>query len=251
MTDEKTRAFNLTLTQISAGAFAATTAAILGSTLGVAGTVVGAALGSVTTTIASAVYQHSLERSRERVLAARRRAFGGAAAPGRPAQERAEHPGLEQPTLDRLIVEQATGEQPVVAPPAFPRPGRDGERHSRRRLAVAGGTLAAFALSLLAITGLEALQGGQLSGGGGTTVGSVLDRAAEPAGDPDPTQAPPTEGVPQTPESFAPTSTPEPATTTSGTTGSTTPPTTSSTGSPTTTSDATSAPRSTPPASGP
>jgi len=62
--------FNLTLVQVAASALAAVTAAILGSRLGVAGTVIGAGVASVTTTVASAIYQHSLERSGARMRGA-------------------------------------------------------------------------------------------------------------------------------------------------------------------------------------
>jgi hypothetical protein len=53
--------------QVLTGGLAAITAALLGSTLGVAGTVLGAGVASVVTTIAASVYLRSLQRVRVRV----------------------------------------------------------------------------------------------------------------------------------------------------------------------------------------
>ncbi|WP_018332404.1 hypothetical protein [Actinomycetospora chiangmaiensis] len=66
-TTTKASATGLTLPQIIAGALAAATAAILGSFLGVIGTIGGAAAASVISTVGSALYQKSLERTRDAV----------------------------------------------------------------------------------------------------------------------------------------------------------------------------------------
>ncbi|NYD39200.1 hypothetical protein [Actinomycetospora corticicola] len=66
-TETKASATGLTLPQIMAGALAAATAAILGSFLGVIGTIGGAAAASVISTVGSALYQKSLERTRDAV----------------------------------------------------------------------------------------------------------------------------------------------------------------------------------------
>ncbi|GLZ56370.1 hypothetical protein [Actinomycetospora sp. NBRC 106378] len=66
-TTTKASATGLTLPQIIAGALAAATAAILGSFLGVIGTIGGAAAASVISTVGSALYQRSLERTRDAV----------------------------------------------------------------------------------------------------------------------------------------------------------------------------------------
>lgn len=63
--ETKASATGLTLPQIIAGALAAATAAILGSFLGVIGTIGGAAVASVISTVGSALYQKSLERTRD------------------------------------------------------------------------------------------------------------------------------------------------------------------------------------------
>lgn len=60
---------DLTLSKVLAGAGAAVTAAVLGSFFGTGGTITGAALGSVASTIATAVYQRSLDRTQQTIAA--------------------------------------------------------------------------------------------------------------------------------------------------------------------------------------
>lgn len=69
--EEKRNRPDVTFTQVIAGALAAVTAAALGAQLGVAGTIIGAAVASVVSTVGSALYQHSLERSRAAAKALR------------------------------------------------------------------------------------------------------------------------------------------------------------------------------------
>ncbi|WP_030105157.1 hypothetical protein [Actinoalloteichus caeruleus] len=71
---ERRGAFGLSGAQITAGALAAVTSAVLGSQLGVAGTVAGAAVASVVSTVGGAVYQRYLERTAETVRATAARA---------------------------------------------------------------------------------------------------------------------------------------------------------------------------------
>ena len=56
---------DLTVNKVIAGAGAAATSAVVGSFFGAAGTVLGAALGSVVSMIATTIYQHSLDRTRD------------------------------------------------------------------------------------------------------------------------------------------------------------------------------------------
>ena len=65
--DGTPRKTDLNPTHVTAAALAAVTTAVLGSMLGTAGTLIGAAGASVITTVGTALYQSSLERSRERV----------------------------------------------------------------------------------------------------------------------------------------------------------------------------------------
>src|SRR5262245_25137239 len=63
----KRQRLDLTVTQVVASAFAAVTATIGASFLGVAGTVIGAAVASVFTVVANAIYLDSLHRTRDRL----------------------------------------------------------------------------------------------------------------------------------------------------------------------------------------
>ena len=63
----KRKRLDLTVTQVVASAFAAVTATIGASFLGVAGTIIGAAVASVLTVVANAIYVDSLHRTRDRL----------------------------------------------------------------------------------------------------------------------------------------------------------------------------------------
>lgn len=63
---ETSKKLDVSPAQVVGGALASVTAAGLGSTLGVAGTVLGAGLTSVVITVGGALYQRSLERTKER-----------------------------------------------------------------------------------------------------------------------------------------------------------------------------------------
>jgi hypothetical protein len=184
-TTDPPKAPDLTLNKIIAGAGAAATSAVVGSFFGAAGTVLGAALGSVVSTLATAIYQHSLDRTRDRVkvritLPARRTvdaagevevsvpqvtAGGGAGwarVSGRPAGS------ANRPTV--ML-------SPVV--PARPR---------RRWPALTAITVGVFLIGLLAVTGVELLKGSTLTrGDSGTSVGRVVDPAPAPAETTEPT----------------------------------------------------------------
>jgi hypothetical protein len=61
--EKDNRRLDIRPTQVIAAALAAVTAAFLGSTLGVAGTVIGTGIASLVSTVGSALYQHSLDRT--------------------------------------------------------------------------------------------------------------------------------------------------------------------------------------------
>ncbi|WP_433801686.1 hypothetical protein [Actinomycetospora sp. CA-084318] len=169
----KASATGLTLPQIIAGALAAATAAILGSFLGVIGTIGGAAVASVISTVGSALYQKSLERTRDavksrlvvnpvtgtKVAGAVARAGGPVAGPqGRPAQPVPPRPGV--PGQAGPMMSPPYG---APVPPGVP----------TRRLANGAVVPAA---------------GPQLRAGG-RTVATRLDAAGRPTGEPvDPTR---------------------------------------------------------------
>jgi hypothetical protein len=159
---------DLTLSKIAAAAGAAATSAVAGSYLGAAGTVAGAALGSVVTTIATTMYQRSLDKTRETVL------------------QRVKLPGKDDATVlaepvDPLatIPLQRNGDmvEPVL-PEAASRPW-----FTRKRFWVTGATtVIAFVIGLLVITGVEWAKGSPISGGdSGTSVGRVVSGGSAPA----------------------------------------------------------------------
>ena len=60
----RAKLLDLSLTQLTAGSFAAATAAFLGSRVGWVGTITGAALGSVVSAVASSLYTASMTRAK-------------------------------------------------------------------------------------------------------------------------------------------------------------------------------------------
>lgn len=152
--DTKRKA-DLNAAHVAAAALAAVTTAVVGSELGAAGTLIGAAGASVITTVGTAVYQTSLERSRKRVRLLAQRARPSPSAP-----------------------------QGLTAEPS----------HRSRRFvtlrwgAVIVGALGAFLLAMTVITGFEWANGQTVGGNGkGTTIGHVInDQPAAPATSPSP-----------------------------------------------------------------
>ncbi|HEX4220965.1 MAG TPA: hypothetical protein VHZ97_01240 [Pseudonocardiaceae bacterium] len=97
------RSGQVRLSQLLATALAAVTAAFLGSRLGVAGTVTGAGVASVVSTIGTALYQNSLERT---TRAARKVRSHVVARTGRPIESPVTAPVADRP----LVVDQPTTE---------------------------------------------------------------------------------------------------------------------------------------------
>lgn len=165
--EDTTRKIDLNLTQVAAAALAAVTAAVVGSRLGAVGTLIGAAGASVITTVATAVYRASLERSQARVRSLARRP--------RPLPTSHEGSGAERsrPAVANAPLgdEQLTGSADHGSQP----------RHRSRKFvtlrwgAVIVGAISAFVLAMMIITGFEAISGETVSGDEGTTVGRVVD----------------------------------------------------------------------------
>ncbi|MFL6123944.1 hypothetical protein [Actinophytocola sp.] len=212
------------ISQVAAGALAAVTAAVVGSTMGVGGTIAGAGLASVISTVGGSLYLRSIQRTRESVLTVRAKVVGrsgGATVlvsdedperPVVPGEEVAATPATDEPA-------EETSDQPPA-----------GRAHGPRRWVVlAATTVAAFVLGMLVITGVEWVRGESLSGDTGTTFSSIVDPHRGSGGTEDP--APTTSTT--TPTSTNTTS--ESTATTGSTTTSTTPPSHSSTTTTTTT----------------
>lgn len=172
---------NIRISQVLAGALAAVTAAVLGSTMGVAGTVVGAGVASVVSTVGGALYLRSIQRTGQGVRSVRNLVVTRAGATTVTVVEKLEEP---EDSADGL----ETGE----------------EQPSARRIgwrAVVVGSVLAFVLGMVVITGVEWLRGEPLSGGEGTTIGDVV--RTQPDGGDEREEAP----APATEESTTPPST--------------------------------------------
>jgi hypothetical protein len=156
---DKSRKFELSLSQVIGGALAAMTAATLGSRLGSAGTVVGAAAASVVAAVSGAVYTASVRHTKEKVRTVW------------PVRWKTSGPATVQ------LVSDPTQPNAAAAPAQqLARGKRPGTSRPRLRLpwrSVVVGALLAFAVATVAITGLELVAGHALSGGDGTTISRV------------------------------------------------------------------------------
>jgi cytoskeletal protein RodZ len=192
--------------------------------LNVAGTIAGAAVASVVSTIGSALYQNSIERTRASVRRVGSKAWVVKPVDGETASE-AEAGSPAETEVDTA----------------------DKTSETRRWPRIAVGAVLVFVLGMLAVTGVEWVRGAPLSGGTeGTSLGAVVGKPtaredAPPAGEvtstqdtpstttppPSTTSGPPTTTTGSTPSSSAPqSSSPPPSTTgqsSSETTGQTTP----------------------------
>ncbi|WP_130345443.1 hypothetical protein [Herbihabitans rhizosphaerae] len=133
--------------QVIAAALAAVTAAILGSTLGVAGTVMGAGIASVVTTVGGELYVRSLKRTKDAAAA------------------------LSVTRTERTrIVPPVTPSAATVAP----EPERAGRPRKFRWPLIIGTSAIAFVIGMLALTGIEYATGGAITGTDGkTTIGQI------------------------------------------------------------------------------
>lgn len=214
---------DLTTSKILAGAGAAATSAIAGSYLGAMGTVAGAAVGSLVSTLATSIYQRSLERTQTEVIARIRPVIGpragddaeaaqedaqaaagsgrggsGRGGSGRGGRGRDGGTGTVDMDADTVVTEPVGG-----AAVRLPRPRRapddDGretqvlrpvppapKRSRRRRFAYLGLAALVFLIGMLAVTGFELVRGGTLWGGeGDTSIGRVVAPASNGGGDED------------------------------------------------------------------
>lgn len=179
---EKPDTDSMRFSQILAGALAAVTAAVLGSTMGVAGTVAGAGFASVVTTVGGALYLRSIQRTRQGVRTVRDMVVARAGVTSVTLVEEERDTGDDTGTDTKDDGESA--DQPA------------GRRRLRWPVLIAASVLA-FVTGMLVVTGVEWVRGGPLSGGEGTTVGGIV--RTQPDGGPGRDDAPPA-----TPESSMP-----------------------------------------------
>ena len=179
-----------------AGAGAAATSAVLGSFFGALGTVAGAAIGAIASTMATSLYEHSLNRTQDTVAELRSRRRASAAA----AEDTVQMPRIppagtaqgDQPTeLLRPADPTTTGLGSSDAPTAAVGSGGAPTRRTGAGGATSpelpprrpwgrwiGATAIVFMLGLVVVTGIELLKGSTLiNGETGTSVGRVLQRA--------------------------------------------------------------------------
>jgi hypothetical protein len=162
------KAAELSINKVLAGAGAAVTSAVLGSYFGATGTVAGAAFGSVASTVATTLYQRSLDRTRDHIVA-RVRLSGG-----------------RQTGISDAPTVQLTVPQPRVSSDAATTDAATTQlrvepvlRRPRRIWLWAGATVLVFVIGLLVVTGLEWAKGSSLTTGTpGTSVGRVLTPSA-------------------------------------------------------------------------
>lgn len=211
--DERVR-----ISQVLAGALAAVTAALIGSTMGVAGTVIGAGLASVISTVGGAVYLRSIQRTRDSVRTVRAKVVGRSG--GATVLVSTDDPEPAPEPGDEVVAESSDAESPVADEPAPVAENRPPTEKRRLRWPVLVATIvAAFALGMAVVTGVEWLRGESLSGGSGTTFGSVV-APHESASDTGDTPGETTSTTTPTTTTTTPT---DPTTTTAPTTTSTTP----------------------------
>lgn len=208
--------FNVSMTAVVAGAFAAVTSALVGSRLGTTGTLIGAALGSMIGALATALYTWSIQRTVHVLKAVTPRTRGRASG---------DHAALEPAGHDLTSSSPALAAQDASAD--GPTPERSGlSVRARWILAGIAAAALAFVVSLVVITGFEKATGSSLSGGQGTTIQQAARPAdTAPADQQDRPAAPqptltPAGDVSATPEptTAAPSATPEPTDTGDGAT---------------------------------
>ena len=167
---------DLTVNKVIAGAGAAATSAVAGSFFGAAGTVLGAALGSVVSIIATTIYQHSLDRTRDTVKARIKLPGGrtvdvaGKVEVPAPRVAAADETGQARVYVTPTgLTDQPTAVPSAVSPASPPRP-------RRRWMVRTALTVGVFLIALLAVTGVELVKGSTLAWGEtGTSVGRVID----------------------------------------------------------------------------
>jgi hypothetical protein len=194
MSEKKDDTESIRISQVFAGALAAVTAALLGSTMGVAGTVVGAGLASVISTVGGALYLRSIQRTKEGVRTVRAKVVGRSGGATVLVSDDEPEPGEEVVEADTSD-EQRSDDRPPE------------EKRRLRWPVVVVTSVATFALGMAVITGVEWLRGESLSGGSGTTFGSVVEPHHNSGGSGDEDPADPTSTTTPTTSTTAPRST--------------------------------------------
>jgi hypothetical protein len=249
--------------QVAASVLASTSAAVVASIFGVAGTIIGAAVVSVVATVGTAAYGLGIRRTTARLQQVQALRLGRTDATTRSGA--AAGPSGD-PAVDAADAPTPSGAAP--SPAAEAGATRWWEGFARHRFRLAGGVALVLTLSLGAVSLIEVVTDGPLSGGSGggrTSIGAVLGRNGDDGGA---TESPTTTAPGGSTEAPSPAPAPEArsgeSTTTTDGAGSTTttterrpssttttaPPATSTTGPPTTTTTTAPPPVEPPPVAG-
>ncbi len=201
----------LSTQQLVAGALAASTSAVLGSQLGVAGTVAGAAIGSVATAVATVAYKVGMDKTRTHISRFSRLSTVRV----RGIKPTAQAVAAVQPVGEPVTLHAPAAPESLYAPaaPARTVPARRRPTWVVAATASLATAAAAFAVSIGVITGYESIAGQNLSGGEGTSVGQVVRPApgtGERLPDPKPSTVPTDRTPTPTPTTSETPATPEP-----------------------------------------
>ncbi|MFG2565035.1 hypothetical protein ACGFR6_06285 [Streptomyces sp. NPDC048567] len=187
--ESKERRIDLSLPQVAGSAVAAVAAAVAASQLGVYGTIAGAGVMSVVATCGGSVFQHFFRRTGEQI----REVTVQVKHPDREVTVYTRETGARrpEPSPQETVLLGAVDDATTVLRRADPRPDEtmllrradpdeefsEATTHGTRlrgwkRSAI--GAAVVFAVSMAGITTYELISGDDLSGGHGTTVGSVV-----------------------------------------------------------------------------
>ncbi|GFM99835.1 hypothetical protein Sfulv_46460 [Streptomyces fulvorobeus] len=195
-TETKERRIDLSVPQVAGSAVAAVAAAVMASQLGVYGTILGAGVMSVVATCGGSVFQHFFRRTGEQIreVTVQVKHPAGRQVTVRTRETTPARYGRQRPADDRTTVLRTVRTDPGrTQEPDLDRTrplGRadpaDGGADDAYSGATTHGTrvrgwrkpilaaVAVFALAMLGITAFELVSGNDLSGGRGTTFGSVV-----------------------------------------------------------------------------
>lgn len=173
-TDDDTREpirVSFSIPQITGGALASATAAVIGSQIGVAGTIAGAAVASVIGGVAGTLYSAGIDRTHRKVTRAIKRTYNRAQYDEDSDQEAlATSEGMPEGPGEDALTDTRRDLKPVASP-SDPPPSRSNRRRILERMAL---TVAAmFVVALVVITAIELGIGRSLDGSAGTTLGQV------------------------------------------------------------------------------
>ncbi|MGY5031913.1 hypothetical protein ACWC9U_13535 [Streptomyces sp. 900116325] len=198
--EPKERRIDLNVPQVAGSAVAAVAAAVAASQLGVYGTILGAGVMSVVATCGGSVFQHFFRRTGEQIREVTvytretRDTRGAHEAGGSGSGRRLPAGSMDATTVLRTVtvdpgrtqlLEPLTGDgtRPLASYPAYP--DEEFTASTTHGTRIRGwkrpvlGAVAVFAVSMAGITTYELISGNDLSGGQGTTVGSVVRGEAQ------------------------------------------------------------------------